>query len=147
MTASAKTVIRLKNKSVESDLPVYAPLKMGDESVEIKLFIKCPTSVDYDKYMESMSGIQGDQYNLMYEPAAAIFVGWEGVVDENGEEIPFSKETLIELQKEYVGFTEGLIYAVTDAVGDLRGKNFTDSLTSGLSNRVKRKKAARKAKS
>lgn len=140
-TAKSSSILRLDDKVVESKTPVYAPVTIGEEAIEFKLYVNCPTPEDFDKYMQSMENIREDQYYKLYEPVAEIFVDWEGVIDANDEPVPFSKEKLIELQKKYHGFTEGLLYAVTQGLADLRGKNFSNSLTIGLGKRAKRNKA------
>ena len=99
---------------------------IDDNEANLKLLVQCMTPRQMAVYMGDIEKVRND-YTGAIEANCGVVCGWEGVVDEEGNEVSFSKEKLRDVQLDYTGLSDAIFISISRTYQDLREKNLGKS--------------------
>lgn len=92
-----------------------------DEEVSTEIFTAHFKNISQSRFKEMIKMVEDKQIDDI-DVAKEVLQGWEGLVDSNGEEVPFNKKTLMQLL-EVRGFATAVGYAFMESNEEIFVKN------------------------
>ena len=105
------------------------------ETQELKILVNCLTPRKFYKLQEDLAAISQD-FQKTAEVISATVTGWQGVVDEAGNDVPFTQERFQDVLMGHFGLLEMVTQAIGEGVMEQRKKTLLGSDASLVSEPV-----------
>lgn len=101
---------------------IDAKFLIQEEPETLSLQVNCMTPRKINNYVEALNN-DNSNFDDLVKANCDVVTGWEGVVDEDGNEVEFDKEKLQDLQYDYFGLADAIAVAIFNETKELREKN------------------------
>ena len=93
-----------------------------EEPQTLTLLVNCMTPRKINEYADNFN-TDNAGFNELVKCNCGVVIGWEGVVDEDGNEVEFSQDKLQDIQYDYFGLADAIALAICSEGKRLREKN------------------------
>lgn len=111
--------MKVGTSKVEKVQPVEVKYFENNEEVTFTLKIRVTTPLELNKFMKAARDA-GTDYDTMAKANCLLVTDWEGVTDDEGNEIPYSEDALVDAQLEKWGLIDAIYMAQLNKSGELR---------------------------
>ena len=101
---------------------VDAKFLIEEEQQTLSLKVNCMTPRKINEYLDVLKKKDAG-FDDLVDVNCNVVTGWEGVIDEDGNEVEFSQDKLQDLQLDYFGLADAITVAIVNEGQKLREKN------------------------